>query len=423
MKTRKILNSEKSSRAVTVSCWFVYMVAYLTRNTYPASIVHLTSAGMLSQSAAGLISTCYFVMYGVGHLVNGFLADRISPVFMLVTGICGTAAANIAMTLVTPSALLMTVIWCLNGWFESMLWAPIVALLAGMIAPSMRRKAMQAISSSRCAGMISAYILTALCSFLSLGIFLPYVIAAVCAVITCVLLAAAVKRAFSAPDVTEIEIKTKKDGAKPGASVLKPLAASGALIFALPAVFHGMLKDGVNTWVPSFLRDSFNTDESFSTLLAIAVPVAGLFGVVFGNFLLGRKKLKRNHATIGIIIMLITAVPTSLLLGAKYMPLIVGIVCLCLISLLMESFCHVFSVMMPTEFAVYGRASTVSGIFNSLIYAGSAVSTYVFGAVAEHIGWNMTVALWLTLALVSAVILIFSIKPWERFLQNTASLG
>ena len=204
-------------------------------------------------------------------------------------------------------------------------------------------------------------------------------------------------------------------------SILRLLALSGALVFALPAVFHGMLKDGVHTWVPSFLRDSFNTNESFSTLIAIAVPVAGLFGVFFGNFLLGRKSLRKNHAIAGIIIMLITAAPTALLLGAKYLPLIAGVLCLCLISLLMEAFCHVFSVMMPTEFAVFGRASTVSGIFNSLIYAGSAVSTYVFGAVAENIGWNMTVALWLGLALVSAVILIFSIKPWDRFLQNPAS--
>lgn len=405
-----------------LSCWFVYMVAYITRNTYPASIVHLTSAGLLGQSQAGLISTCYFVMYGVGHLVNGFLADRISPVLMLITGICGTAAANVTMTLVMPNAPVMTVIWCLNGWFESMLWAPIVALLSGMIAPSMRQKAMQAISSSRCTGMITAYLLTALSSYFSFGISVPYVIAACCAAVTCVLLAVVVKHSFSAPDVIEFELPSKKEkGDKPSLPVYKLLAASGAFVFALPAVFHGMLKDGVNTWVPSFLKDCFHTDESFSTLLAIAVPVAGLFGVFFGNFLLGRKKLRKNHSVIGIIIMLLTAVPTSLLLGAEYLPFFVGVICLCLIALLMEGFCHIFSVMMPTEFAVFGKASTVSGIFNSLIYAGSALSTYVFGAVAEHIGWNMTVALWLALALVSALILIIGIKPWNRFLNGSKS--
>jgi OPA family glycerol-3-phosphate transporter-like MFS transporter len=79
--------------------------------------------------------------------------------------------------------------------------------------------------------------------------------------------------------------------------------------------------------------------------------------------------------------------------------------------------------MMPTEFAVFGKASTVSGIFNSLIYAGSALSTYVFGAVAEHIGWNMTVALWLSLAVVSALLLIMGIKPWNRFLNDPKSYG
>ena len=89
----------------------------------------------------------------------------------------------------------------------------------------------------------------------------------------------------------------------------------------------------------------------------------------------------------------------------------------------MEGFNHIFSVMIPTEFAVFGRASTVSGIFNAIIYAGSALSTYVFGAVAEHIGWNTTVALWLALALVSALILIFGIKPWNKFLKDPVSYG
>ncbi len=424
MKTRKSLTSVKASKAVSVSCFIVYLVAYITRNTYPASIVHLTSANLLSQSQAGLISTCYFVTYGAGHLINGFLADRISPVFMLITGICGTAAANVTMTLVMPNAPVMTAVWCLNGWFESMLWAPIVAILSGMIAPSMRRKAMQAISSSRCIGMITAYLLTALSSYFNFGTAIPYIIAAVCALLTCVLLSVVIKRSFSADDVVEVGLPVKKENKeKQSRPILKLLAASGAFIFAVPSVFHGMLKDGVNTWVPSFLKDSFHTDESFSTLLAIAIPVAGLAGVAFGNLLLGNKRLHKNHSVIGIIIMLLTAVPTSVLLGAEYMPLFVGVICLCTISLLMESFCHIFSVMMPTEFAVFGKASTVSGIFNSLIYAGSALSTYVFGAVAEHIGWNMTVALWLSLAVVSALLLIMGIKPWNRFLSDPKSYG
>ena len=64
---------------------------------------------------------------------------------------------------------------------------------------------------------------------------------------------------------------------------------------------------------------------------------------------------------------------------------------------------------------------TVSGIINSLIYGGSAISIYAFGAIAEYIGWNIATAIWLGLALVSALILAFAIKPWQQFLQKEAS--
>ena len=94
-----------------ITCWLVYMVAYLTRNTYAASIVHLTGQGLLTPSLAGLISTCYFISYGSGHMINGFLADRIKPVTMLCIGITGTAVCNVLMPVVTPAVPAMAAVW------------------------------------------------------------------------------------------------------------------------------------------------------------------------------------------------------------------------------------------------------------------------------------------------------------------------
>lgn len=425
--TRKILTSEKSSRVLIITCWIIYMIAYLTRNTYAASIVHLTGEGLVTTSMAGLVSTCYFVSYGSGHLINGILADRVSPVPMLSIGIIGTAVANLLMPVVIPSVPLMILVWTANGFLESMLWAPIVVLLSGVIAEKLRYSAIAAISSSRPTGQILAYLFSAVCSYLGVGFKVSFVIAAICAVLTCVLLAVVSSAAFSAPDVQIVEIRPKeKKGKGEGAgketdrsaSLFRLMAASGALIFLLPVVFHGMLKDGVNTWVPTILRDTFDASATLSTVLAIILPLAGLAGVLFANFLLGRKRLLGNHPLIGIIIMIATAIPTALLLQAKALTLVVGVICLCLISFLMESFNHVFSVMMPAQFATFGKAATVSGIINSLVYIGSAISTYAFGAVAEQVGWSMTTLMWLALALATAAILAFALKPWKRFMQT-----
>ena len=421
MKSKKILTSVKSSKALMITCWLIYMIAYLTRNTYNASIVHLTGQGLLTTSLAGLVSTCYFVSYGCGHLINGFLADRTRPVVMLGAGIIGTAVANVLMPVVTPNVALMIVVWTANGFFESMLWAPIFVLLSGVLTEKLRFTALSTISYSRPTGQILAYLFTAGCAYFNIGFKAPFFIAAACAVASCVLLIIVAIWAFSAPDVQVIEAPTKEQKkASPAGSVslFKLLLTSGALIFMVPVVFHGMLKDGVNTWVPTILRDSFGVDETLSTVLAIVLPLIALLGFTLANFLLKRKSLHENHPLIGIILMGAAAVPTLVLLGVRGMSFVAGLVCLCAISLLMESFNHIYSTMMPAKFAHYGKAATVSGIMNSLIYIGSAISTYLFGLVAEWLGWGTTIFLWFCLALVGAAILALAIKPWKRFIAQ-----
>ena len=113
MTAKRQITSKRAGWAIVFACWLVYTVAYFARNTYNASIVTLTGANLVSQSTAGLIGTCYFVCYGTGHLINGILADRISPVVMIVCGLCGTTACNLLMPTVTPVVLKNRFIeWC-----------------------------------------------------------------------------------------------------------------------------------------------------------------------------------------------------------------------------------------------------------------------------------------------------------------------
>ena len=62
-----------------------------------------------------------------------------------------------------------------------------------------------------------------------------------------------------------------------------------------------------------------------------------------------------------------------------------------------------------------GNVSTVSGILNAATYVGSALSTYVFGAVAESSGWMTVVVLWGAAALAGTLLLVTGIRKWARF--------
>ena len=418
MKPRKTLTNEKSSNYVFLACWIVYAVAYITRNTYSVTIVVLTGASLLTPTQAGLISTCYFASYGVGHLVNGILADRISPRFMMIFGITGTVAANLLMAALSPDFTAMIIIWTLNGFLEAMLWAPIVAILSGMIAEKRRLPSIANMCTSKPVGIIAAYLLSSACSYLGLPSAALYCAAAGIGALSCIVFVLTYHRAFSAPDVieTEPEIKPETGGKKSG-SLIALLASAGAIVFVIPVIFHGMMNDGLLSWVPTIIRDSYETSDGFSTLLTVLLPLANLVGAVLANLAIGRL-FKKNHAAVGVLFMVLSTLPTVLFLDPSALPLAAGVVCLALISMLMAAFNHIFSTLVPAQFAPYGRASTVSGIINSLIYVGCAVSTYVFGSISERIGWGATVAVWLSLMAASALILVFAVKPWGRFLKT-----
>lgn len=422
-----IISSRRASRAMVLACWLVYSVAYIARNTYSASIVTLTGAGLLSQSDAGLIGTCYFIFYGLGHLVNGILADRISPFVMIVTGLCGTTACNLLMTAVTPEVWLMINVWSANGFLQAMLWSPIIHILSGMISPAVKDSALVAMSATVPAGTVAAYLITSVCSYLGADWTVPYFIAAGGTVAVCIsfLLISRgaehiAKKDSDAPGdavSAEAAVEVRETGKR---SIIAFLAASGTLVFLIPVVFHGMLKDGIMTWVPSMLTDSYGISDSLSTLLAVLLPIANLFGSFFSNYLF-LHVFRRNHASTGAFVMLLTAIPTALVMMTGRFPLAAVVICLALVSMLTTGFNYLFSTLIPASFAVFGRASTVSGVFNSSIYVGSAISTYVFGAVAQRLSWNATVFIWLALTLVSAAVLAAMIRPWRRFLDTMDS--
>ena len=268
--------------------------------------------------------------------------------------------------------------------------------------------------------------ITSLCSFRGASWRVPYIIAAGSAVVACVSFAVIGKATFgsskASPDTPPDGESAPKDSVQvlaipKGRSIVALLAASGALVFLIPVVFHGMLKDGVIAWVPNILKDTYGTTASLSTALAVLLPLANLCGSLISNALF-LHVFKRNHAATGACVMLLAAVPTALVINTKAMPLFAGVICLAVLSMLMSGFNYLFSTLVPSLFSVYGRTATVSGIFNSAIYAGSAVSMYLFAKVQEMFSWSATIALWLGLTVASAVVLLIMIRPWRRFLDT-----
>lgn len=432
----KRLTSEKEMRFLCFLCCLAYFMSYLTRLNYAACMVELQSALGIGKSIAGLPVTMCFLSYGAGQLVCGFLGDRFSPQKMIFGGLAGASACNMAVALF-PRMSVIVPVWCLNGFFQSMLWPPMVRIMAEMLNDKWYRLSCVLVSMASSAATIVIYVLTPVCIHLSgwKAVFIvPAVLGTAAAFFWLVKTLGLGSRAEKSVGETEGTERQSAGAAQeaakqPSAGAGRPeggsaslsftqLFAEAPLIFILLAiVLQGTLRDGITTWMPVYMSETFGMSNSSSILSAAALPVFAVFSTLFASFLLSRIKSEVSTAALlfgagalsgGLMLMAFDSAPAVCIL---MMTLITG--CMHGINLMLIS-------RVPGHFAGFGKVSTVSGILNAATYVGSSLSTYGFGAVAEGAGWKAVVALWIAVGILGLVSMLCAKGKWRRFTVSEA---
>lgn len=381
-------------------CCLSYFVSYLTRLNYAACLVELQNALQISKSLAGLPVTGSFLTYGAGQLICGLIGDRLAPQKVIFTGLLGTALCNILVA-AFPQMNVILPVWCVNGLFQSMMWPPLVRIMAEQLDEVWFQKCSVLVSLASSVGAIAIYVFVPLC-FLIWGwqaaFFLPAAIAAATACFW------------------YFHTRTLPDrAAAPAAKKSFDFASLFTVIPLIPVltaiVLMGVLRDGITTWMPAYLMEGFGVNTSASVLMTAVIPLFSIFSTLFASALYG--KLKDELLTGGILFTVGTCSCILMLFahGRCFW-------CCILLMMLITGCTYGVNLMLisrlPKYFAGLGMVSTVSGLLNAFTYVGSAVSTYGFGAVAESGGWFPVILLWLLVAGSGSVILFAARRKWKQ---------
>ncbi|WP_233164676.1 MFS transporter [Pedobacter sp. ASV28] len=100
-----------------------YLFFYTGRHNFGWAAPGLSAELKLSYSFVGWISFAMLIGYALGQLINGNLADKFSPRFMVIIGAYLSIATNIAISF-SNNAYVILCLWGINGYFQSMAWAP-----------------------------------------------------------------------------------------------------------------------------------------------------------------------------------------------------------------------------------------------------------------------------------------------------------
>lgn len=358
-----------------------YMVSYVSRINFGAVISEMELRTGFSRQALSISLVGSFITYGLGQICSGILGDKVSPRKLLILGLGVTGCMNLLLPL-CRSPFRMSIVWSVNGFAQSFMWPPLVKLMVLALTQDEYKKAVVVVSCGSSIGTILVYLLSPVL-ITCFGWKAVFCFGALAAFLLLPLW-------FFFP-LTGAEERQETEKTK--GAFFTPLM--GLVMGCI--VLQGMLRDGVTTWMPTYVGQVLHLPNTGAILSGTILPLFGMLCYQAALWLY-RKKVSNPLTCAGLIFslgffsaLLLTFFPGS-------------VVSLALLTGCMHGVNLMLICMLPPFFASGNRVSTVSGLLNACTYLGSALSTYGFAYFSELYGWDFTVLSWVGIALLGSIL-------------------
>lgn len=359
-------------------CWLIYTCSYLGKLGYNANITQIESVFGVSHATAGMVSTFFFFAYGIGQIVNGLLCKKYNIRYVVFGSLLISGLMN-ALVGISNNFSLVKYFWLINGGALSVLWPSLIRLLSETMDEKNMPRAVIVMGTTVATGTFFVYGLSALfvkfltytVMFFVAGILLPVI---------------ALLWIFAYPHLVknkkepsyQVQVEEKKSGL---AGLWIPI-----LIMAFFAVVDNLTKDGLTTWVPMILKETYGLPDYVSILLTMLLPILAIFGTTVAVSL--RKKIKDfvslcaflfacSAFFISVVILCLPSGIFAVTLGSF------GVV-----SCLMSGVNNVITSMAPLYWKKRVNSGMLAGVLNGCCYLGSTISAYGLGTIADVGGWN-----------------------------------
>ena len=378
---------------VIIACMMLYSTAYLNRLNLSAALGSVMEALSLSATRAGILPSAFAITYAAGQMVNGALVDRLNPARHMYIGLLGSAVCNVLMA-ASGSFEMLLVLCLLNGVFQSMLWTPVVRLVAMHFNHQERPKANILVSITLIIGHLGAWAISGYMSSLfnwRASFAVPAVIA-----VPVVLIAARLLRDVKAEPAAAA---AGKESSYSLGGMLKMYWVSGFVVVLIVSVLYGFVRDGITTWAPAILGE-VSGDATTGTTFSLVIPLINTLGIVLSYSLRNIPGL-HNRRIVAVMMVISTVFCACLggVSGVVLCALCMGLACACL-----SGANPLLTSLIPMEYEREKLIGMSAGLIDSLIYVGSALAGVLAGFIRESMGLNALFMTWAGVALAAAVL-------------------
>lgn len=412
-----MIKARYSKKGIVTLCTIAYFASYFSRKTFAVVMVEMLEKGAIDRGVAGMVGTALFVFYGLGQLISGYLGDKISPKYLMFSGLMVSAVCNLLLPL-CENQYLMIPIWAVNGFAQALLWPPIVRILSDNLSHEKYVTANLIVTCGAHVSTIILYLYAPICiSFMSWeSIFFTSTV--FCVVVGVIFLIAMSFIVSKEKEKAELNTPDNAMSKEPLFGVFK---RSGVLMIFVCIIAMGFLRDGIESWLPTLYSEAFGRDSSESILVSVALPIFSIISLFVVRIIHKGKVFNNEARGAGILfaISVVLCIPLSILISLESTAcrilclLLAGLVCACMHS------CNFLLIScVPGRLAKTGRASTVGGFCNACTYIGAAGSMYGIALVSKYLGWSATVLFWIGICALGVIFAMLAFKKYTKFLNE-----
>ena len=198
-------------------------------------------------------------------------------------------------------------------------------------------------------------------------------------------------------------------------SIKKAFISSGLIFILFAIILQGILRDGLTSWMPTYMTEIFGMSTTLSIFLNVLIPVFSWVCILVAGILF--RKVFKSEVIQAMFFFGVALLFAIVFLLGQNIPA-VAITSAALITGCMHGVNITLISYVPLRFKKTGKVALVSGVTNAFTYIGSTISSYGFAAISVSFGWEVLVYIWIGTSLLGVLFLLCDIKRWNKFISE-----
>ncbi|MGW9687024.1 MFS transporter [Flagellimonas sp. 2504JD1-5] len=406
-----------------IGMYIGYTIFYFTRKNISPALPLISEKLNIDIIELGILSSVFYVVYGIGKFISGLLADRANIRTFMALGLFAASLVHLFIGYL-DSLYLIVFFWGLNGAFQSMGFPPIAKGLVHWFSPKERATKWTILSSSHTAGTFGIGLLVAgIINLYNKGIvgweavfYIPGVLGCLTA---CGLLVILRDRPVSLglPTIEDyrkdnpiVDLKNKE---LTHWEILKRYLFTNKYIWILSFanMFIYIIRFGTLDWATIFLYDVKGIDQVSVAIFWTLMPLAGIPGGIVAGYLADRFWGGRCVPINVIYLVLLTfSIVGFYIYSGPNNAVLTGIFLL-LIGFLIDGPQNLISGVQASRVTVKEAISGACGMTGFFGYVGATFSGIGLAKITAVFGWS---GMYATCALSAIVCIVLVMLTWKK---------